>query len=178
ITGSDSDLSIRTFVSNDKIEGAEIIQEGSIVLPAKEFSSIARSMPNNTISIKSIGALQVEISSGKSKFTLNGMDGNEYPKLPAVDGESFTIKGATLKSLIEKTVYAVSKSETRPILTGVNVFFENGKLGMVATDSHRLAKVVGGDIQGVTPAENVTLPEKTLKELPAIIDNSKEVIVM
>ncbi len=177
LTGSDSDLSIRTFITNDKMDGAEIIQNGSIVLPAKEFAGIARSMPSDIISVTSIGVTQVNISSGKSKFVLNGMDGNEYPKLPKVDGESFIIKGSTLKSLIEKTSYAVANSEVRPILTGINLFIENDKLGMVATDSHRLSRVVGDEIQSIPLTENITLPGKTLKELSSIIGDTEEILI-
>lgn len=178
VTGSDSDLSIRTIIPNDKNDGLEIIQEGSIVLPAKELSGIARTMPDQFISIRKTNGLQVIISSGKSKFTLNGLDGESYPKLPEINSEGFSIEGSVLKSLVEKTVYAVSTSETRPILTGVNLFYESGKIGMVATDSHRLSKVVGGNVQEVTESETVTIPNKTLKELPALIDESKEVIVI
>lgn len=177
ITGSDSNLSIRVMIPNDKIDGAEIINEGDIILPARELSGIARSMPDSIISFKSVGELRIDVVSGKSKFTLNGVDGSQYPRLPKVDGEGFTIKGEVLTDLVEKTVYAVSTVETRPILTGVNLFIEQGKLGMVATDSHRLARVVGGDVD--TPnTKEITIPQKTLKELPALLNDSKDVTVI
>src|SRR5699024_11272767 len=92
LTGSDSDLSIKTFIPHEKMEGAEIIREGNIVLPAKEFSGIARSMPNNEVVIELLDGLKVMISSGKSNFTLNAMDGNEYPRLKETKGEGSTIK--------------------------------------------------------------------------------------
>ena len=41
--------------------------------------------------------------------------------------------------MIRQTVFAVSTSETRPILTGVNLKVENDELTCIATDSHRLA---------------------------------------
>ena len=41
--------------------------------------------------------------------------------------------------MIRQTVFAVSTSETRPILTGVNWKVENSELNCIATDSHRLA---------------------------------------
>ncbi|MEN1970096.1 DNA polymerase III subunit beta [Lentibacillus sp. N15] len=177
ITGSDSDLSIRTFIQNDEMAGAEILNAGSIILPAKQLSNIVRSMPDNIISVKMLDGLKVEISSGKSKFTLNGMDGNEYPKLPEIKGESFQIKATYLKEMIDKTIYAVSKIDARPIITGVNLFAQNGRIAMVATDSHRLSKVVGDEVAGDIP-NTVTLPEKTLKELSSLISDSSYVTVM
>lgn len=180
LTGSDSELSIRTFlnVNEDEVDSIEILQEGSIVLPAKKFERIIRSMPNKMITIKSKedNKNQIEIISGKSCFTLNGMAGDEYPKMPNIDGKGFSIKGMELKSLIERTIYAVSKSESKPILNGVKLFFENGQLGMVATDAYRLARVVGDIFQNETE-ETITIPGNTLKEIPSLLSDSDEVLI-
>ncbi|MFD1362767.1 DNA polymerase III subunit beta [Lentibacillus salinarum] len=176
ITGSDSDLSIRTFVPSDETEGVEIIEEGSIILPAKELAGIAQKMPKDLIAFATTDETQMQISSGKSKFTLNGADGNEYPKLPTVEGDSYPIKGQVLQELVEKTAYATSKTETRPVLTGANLFYQQGSIGMVATDSHRLSKVVGDEqVEGdISP---VTIPEKTLQKLPKLIGDAETVHV-
>ena len=175
-TGSDSDLSIKSFISAKELDDIEIVEEGTIVLPAKQLSNIAKAMPEDKINIKK-NNLKVIISSGKSNFSLNGTDGQEYPQLPEIDGMSFSVKGKDLKTLIDKTLYAVAKMETRPVLTGVNLFFDSNKLGMVATDSHRLSKLVGREIDGNQLSESVTLPAKTLKELPSIIGESENVAV-
>lgn len=176
LTGSDSNLSIKAFVSAKELDDIEVIEEGTIVLPAKQLSNIAKAMPKHKIKIKKDN-LKVIISSGKSNFSLNGTDGQEYPRLPEIDGMSFTIKGEDLITLINKTLYAVAKTETRPVLTGVNLFFDNNKLGVVATDSHRLSRLVGKEIEGNQLSESVTLPAKTLKELPSIIGESENVAV-
>lgn len=81
--------------------------------------------------------------------------------------------------MIEKTSFACSKSETRPILTGVHLFEENGRIGMVATDSYRLSKIVEdevleGNIEGL---QNIVIPQKALKEIGTLIEQSEQVIV-
>lgn len=177
ITGSDSNLSIRTFIGNDNNDGAEILAEGSIVLPAKELMSIARSMPEKNINIKVEDNLKSVISSGKSKFTLNGVNGDQYPKLPSGEGDGFTVDGDALSDFIQKTSYAVSNMETRPVLTGVNLFFEGDEIGMVATDSHRLSKFVGMKYEGTPLSKSVTIPERALKELPALLKDAKKVTI-
>src|SRR5699024_1058592 len=143
LTVSNSDLTIRSFIPNDNVDGAEVKAEGSIVLPAKEFTSIARSMPENNIDIKVGDNSVTEISSGKSKFTLNGVNGNEYPKLDEVNSDGLSIDGEVLSDLIEKTSYATSKTDTRPVLTGVNLSFDADVFSVVATDSHRLSRLKG-----------------------------------
>lgn len=180
LTGSDTDLSVRLFVpsgvKSDGIEDLEVITEGTIILPSKEFLSIARAMPENKVHIAR-NKSGIQITSGKSKFVLNGTDGDEYPRLPEVKGKEITIKKETLKNLIEQTIFAVSKQETRPILTGVNLFYEKNRLGMVATDSYRLSRAIGDEVEVNENFENITLPEKSLKELSFLInrDNAEEI---
>ena len=80
------------------------------------------------------------IRSGKSEFDLIGLDAEEYPHLPQIEEENvFKIPTDLLKAMIRQTSFAVSTSETRPILTGVNWKVENNELYCIATDSHRLS---------------------------------------
>ena len=48
--------------------------------------------------------------------------------------------GAFLARLVDRTGYAVSSDETRPVLNGLLVQAEDGNLVLVATDGHRLAR--------------------------------------
>lgn len=177
VTGSNSDLSIREHIPAE--DQTVIIKEtGSIILPAKQLSSIVRSMPGDDIKFE-VDELKAKIKSGKSKFNLNGMNGENYPKLPVAQGKTFNIDGKKLISMIQKTVYAVSTNEARPVLTGANLYFQDNAVGIVATDSHRLARLDSIEINSADESfeETLTLPSKTLKELPSIIDDSKEVSI-
>lgn len=81
--------------------------------------------------------------------------------------------------MIKKTAFACSKSEIRPILAGVHLFEENGRVGMVATDSHRLSKIVEGEVLegNIEGLQNVVIPQKALKEIGTLIEQSEQVIV-
>ena len=143
MTGSDSDITIRTFIPAEK-DGEQIIrvfEKGSIVLQAKVFSEIVRKLPTNDVTIEVENGLQTHIRSGKSEFKLIGSDPEDYPILPEVkDDNSFSLPSDLMKSIIRETVFAVSQQETRPILTGVHWEAKDEKLVCVATDSHRLAR--------------------------------------
>lgn len=142
LTGSDSDISIESFIpqEEDGIVYVENIEPGSLVLQAKYFPDIVRKLPQNTVEIESDNYRNVTIRSGNAEFHLNGQDPEEYPQLPQLHTEdSFELPIDLLKNLIRQTVFAVSTSETRPILTGVHVRIANGELEFIATDSHRLA---------------------------------------
>jgi DNA polymerase III subunit beta len=179
LTGSDSDISIESFIPKEDAgdEIVEIKQSGSIVLQAKFFSEIVKKLPTDSVEIEVLGSLQTVIRSGKSEFNLNGLDAEEYPHLPQIEeNNKFHIATDLLKMMIRQTFFAVSTSETRPILTGVNWRIENGELNCIATDSHRLALRKAKIETENNEIYNVVIPGKSLNELSKIIDDSNELI--
>ncbi|MGH0940382.1 DNA polymerase III subunit beta [Bacillus mycoides] len=182
LTGSDADISIESFIPVEDAgkEIVEIEQAGSIILQAKYFSEIVKKLPKETVGISVENHFMTKIKSGKSEFNLNGLDAAEYPLLPQIEEHHvFKIPTDLLKHMIRQTVFAVSSSETRPILTGVNWKVYNSELTCIATDSHRLAlrkaKIEGYNIADEFQA-NVVIPGKSLSELSKILDESEEMV--
>lgn len=179
LTGSDSDISIESFIPNEE-DGqinVQVIETGSIVLQAKTFPEIIKKLPEEQVEIIVQDQFATTIRSGSSVFNLNGLDPEEYPRLPVVEEANvFRLPQDLLKNIIRQTVFAVSTQETRPVLTGVNFSIENKELTCTATDSHRLAmrkakvETNSDDLQ----FENVVIPGKSLNELSKIIDDNDE----
>ena len=177
LTGSDSDVSIESFIPKEEAgdEIVEIKETGAIVLQARFFSEIVKKLPTDVVEIQVENHLQTVIRSGKSEFNLNGLDAEEYPHLPQVEEENaFRIPTDLLKAMIRQTVFAVSTSETRPILTGVNWKVENNELNCIATDSHRLALRKARIETENNESYNVVIPGKSLNELSKILDDSND----
>jgi DNA polymerase III subunit beta len=182
LTGSDSDISIESFIpkEEDDKEIIEIKQPGSIVLQARFFSDMVKKLPSDFVEIEVQNHLQTVIRSGNSEFDLIGLDAEEYPHLPQIEEENvFKIPTDLLKAMIRQTSFAVSTSETRPVLTGVNWKVENNELYCIATDSHRLAQRKA-KIEMETPTNyNVVIPGKSLNELSKILaDNSESIEIV
>lgn len=179
LTGSNSDISIETFVrKSDEQSGLTIEEEGQIVLqPARFFSDIVNKLPDETFTVEVKDRVQTAITSASSSFIINGLDAANYPHLPEIDTtQSFTLPVNLLKKIIKQTVIAVSTHESRPILTGIHLTISDGKLKAVATDSHRLS-------QRVIPVEgteslsyNLVIPGKSLQELTRLLDDSLDEI--
>ncbi|MCM3570742.1 DNA polymerase III subunit beta [Neobacillus mesonae] len=179
LTGSDSDISIESFIPKEESgnEIVEIKQPGSIVLQAKFFSEIVKKLPTDFVEIEVLNHLQTVIRSGKSEFNLIGLDAEEYPHLPQIEeNNKFQIAADLLKAMVRQTHFAVSTSETRPILTGVNWNIENGELNCIATDSHRLALRKAKIEAGSDVSYNIVIPGKSLNELSKIIDDTNDLI--
>ncbi|MGO0170697.1 DNA polymerase III subunit beta [Bacillus licheniformis] len=179
LTGSDSDISIESFIPKEDgdLEIVTIEQPGSIVLQARFFSEIVKKLPMSTVEIEVQNQYLTIIRSGKAEFNLNGLDASEYPLLPQIEEHhAFQIPTDLLKNLIRQTVFAVSTSETRPILTGVNWNVTGGELICTATDSHRLALRKAKLDINEDSSYNVVIPGKSLTELSKILDDHQELV--
>lgn len=177
LTASDSDVSIEVQIPLEEADewGVTVHQAGNIVLPARIFSEIVRKLPSNEIHIEADERLVTTIRSGQAEFSINGMDANEYPQLPHLEEEKvFSIPGDLLKTMIRQTVFGVSTSEMRPILTGLMWSLEQGKLRFVATDSHRLAsRTAMVECPDELSFHNVVVPGKSCNELVKILDEDQ-----
>jgi DNA polymerase-3 subunit beta len=134
LSGTDLDTAVTVQVP------AEVAEPGAITAPAKKLQEIARELPA-AVEISTQGDT-ITISSGRSRFRLNGLPRDEFPIFPAVSfDESWKLSGKELSQLIQHVSFAASTEETRPILNGVLWQLAEREMRMVATNGHRLAKM-------------------------------------
>ncbi|HET7657686.1 MAG TPA: DNA polymerase III subunit beta, partial [Bacillales bacterium] len=179
LTGSDSNVSIESTIplkkEEEEEETATVSHTGSIVLQGHFFTELIKKLPEKYVEISVDERFTTSIRSGTSEFHLNGVDPQEYPRLPKIDeSRSFQIKKDLLKDVIRQTVFAVSTSEAQPVLTGVNWQVENGTLTCVATDGHRLASRKVAIEKGLEGLTSVVIPGESLNELGKILDDGSE----
>lgn len=179
VTGSNSDMAIQTYIKavDNENQVIDIHTEGSIVLPARMFNEIMRKLPEDEVDFTVNDHYQTHIQSGKSEFHVLGLDATEYPLLPELKDEyRFNLQANVLKTIIRETVFAVSTSESRPVLTGVHWQIKKDELICVATDSHRLAKRIIKLDHEVEESFSAVIPGKSLSELSKLIGDSTELI--
>ena len=165
ITASDLEVTVRV---NTK---AEVFDEGSVALPADPFFKIIQKMPDENISFEVEMNNWVKISGGNARFNLMGLSGEDFPEFPDIIlKEGLTIPSKTLRNMLEKTLFAVSRNEGMVSLGGVFTVMcgnnGNNTLCMVATDGHRLAKMETPSHENVPVLqEGVIIPLKGGMEL-------------
>lgn len=168
LTGSDSDISIEIRIPIS--EDLTVESTGAIVLPARFFSEIIRRLPGKEFSLEVKESFQTQIISENSEFTINGLDANNYPRLPEIpDESSFIISGKTFREIINETQFAVATQESRLVLTGVHFDFGPERIHAVATDSHRLSSRALTLENGPQAKTDLIIPGKSLLELARII---------
>lgn len=134
LTGYDLEIGITTSID------VKVENEGEVVVEARLINDIIRRLPENNVSIEVDDRLIVTIKSGAAEFAILGMPAGEYPQLPVItDGDSFEINQNLLKGMIRQTLFAVSKSEVKPVHMGTLFEISDNQFTMVALDGYRLA---------------------------------------
>lgn len=134
MSGTDLDTAVSVRVA------ADVGEPGAITAPAKKLQEIARELPG-AVEFTTQGDA-ISISSGRTRYKLNGLPRDEFPAFPKVDfADSWRVTGEHLQQLITSVSFAASTEETRPILNGVLWQLGDGEMRMVATNGHRLAKM-------------------------------------
>lgn len=175
LTGSDSDVSIRTRIYNTEENPLSIQDMGSIVIEAKYILEIVRKLDSEQIEIETIDGFNTRIATESTEFQLNGIPAAEYPAIDfQAPNQRFEMSKETLRSMIATTSFATTTQETKPVLMGVNFKSADGELVATATDSYRLAKssIALNDVNF-----NITIPSKTLNEIIKILEGEGETTV-
>jgi DNA polymerase III subunit beta len=170
VAATDMELSLRLPL-DAQLEGS-----GAIVVPGRLLVDLARLLPEGEVTLEhrpEEGALQV--TSGSSVSRLQTYSAEDFPRLPdAASAQTFSVDRVAFLNTIAKVSRAASRDESRPVLTGILVRFEGGKLVMAATDSYRLSVketelsgAEGQDLEAIVPA-------RALGELPRIAQEGDE----
>ena len=176
ICGYDLEKGIKVTLSGENIQ---IKESGKIIINAAKFSSIVRNLPAGNVSVSSDSNFSVTISSGRSEFTVHGLDGDTFPLMPELKGEkSFKISRKILKNMITSTYFAVAVNNSRPSLNGALFEIKNNQLNIIAVDGNRLA--LRRSFDGIKSDSDDVLelsfivPGKSLSELLKLIGDDDE----
>src|SRR6266513_2141293 len=170
LAATDMELSLRASLEA-RVEG-----DGAVVVPGRLLVELARLLPDTEVSIEQRADEGViHITSGSFESRLNTYTAEDFPRLPDAEGlERHTIDRDALVETISRVGRSASRDESRPVLTGILVRFEPGKVVMAATDSYRLA-VKETPMDAALPELEAIIPARALQELARIAGTADEV---
>jgi DNA polymerase III subunit beta len=177
LSATDMDLEIVEQVP------ARIERTGRITAPAHTLYDIVRKLPEGAqIEIDVNGERGVMVlRCGRSTFTLACLPPEDYPVMASGElGHRFTVTAAELKTLVDRTRFAISTEETRYYLNGIYLHATKNDevpvIRAVATDGHRLARVEIVLPEGAAGMPGIIVPRKTILELRKLIEESEDEI--
>lgn len=183
LTAFDLSLGIRTSFN------AEILEGGTIALPAKLLNDIVSRLPEGEITLddessdtenQNLGeGLTVTLTPQSGRYQVRAMGAEEFPDLPITENDkAIHLPASALIEGLGGSLFATSNDETKQVLTGVHLTVKKDSLEFAATDGHRLAVVqtTNENLNDDEQADSVqvTLPNKALRELEKMLAHSSK----
>lgn len=154
-----TDLEV-SVVTEAEVQGEE---SGSVSVPAKKIGDIVRELEGLSLTITVDEGHHLMIDAGEGQYQVPGVSAQEFPSLPEVDSAAtLGFPAEDLKSMINRTIFAVSRDELRPALTGVFFQVRPTELRCVATDGHRLVRIIDQNFKAEGESRELILPVKAL----------------
>lgn len=156
---------------------ASIAQFGdsAITVSARKLQDILRSFPDQQEIVLEPKDSRMLVRAGKSRFNLQVLPANDYPRLAAGEdgGQSIQVQQAVLRRLLTKTYFSMAQQDIRYYLNGMLFSVAGSTLRLVATDGHRLAMTSHG-ITGDSEARETIIPRKAIGELVKLLGDTEE----
>src|SRR5919202_3629163 len=158
ITGTDLDVTLRCETE------AEIKTPGSMCVGARKLFDIARVLPDAPVSFRKDENNWASVKCERSNFRIAGIDRENFPEVPSFKSAPVKMPASVFKSLIDRTIFAITLEESRYTLSGAKFMLDKSGAKMVTTDGHRLAYVERKDLGAGAASEAVgaPIPHKSL----------------
>jgi DNA polymerase-3 subunit beta len=160
--------------------GAKIEEEGATTVPARTFVDLVNTLPSERVEMElTVRTQSLHLRCGSFINDIKCIDAEEFPPFPPADLQAaLQLNVEDLREMISQTVLAASTDDARPVLTGVLVEVEDGKLTLAAADGFRLsvrsshlASPEFGPLRAIIPA-------RALSELARILGDGSEAVSM
>ncbi|HTT79619.1 MAG TPA: DNA polymerase III subunit beta [Stellaceae bacterium] len=175
LSATDMDLEIVERVP------ATIAGDGLTTAPAHTLYDIVRKLRDGAqVELETPGGRnELTLRSGRSTFTLACLPAEDYPVMAAGDlPHHFVLSPGELRSLIDRTRFAISTEETRYYLNGIYLHATKSNevpvVRAVATDGHRLARVEMTAPEGAAGMPGIIIPRKAVLELRKLVEEGDE----
>lgn len=156
--------------------GAKVEEEGAITIQHRLLSDFINSLPNDRIDISlPPRGRQVRVVCARNEASVGGTDAEDFPPLPTVDdGVSVEVPPSALRDAITRVVFAAANDDSRPVLTGIHMLFEDDKLTMAGADGFRLSVYTLPLATPVADKTEVIVPARSLDGLNRLLGEDDE----
>ena len=167
ITGTDLELAAISSLP------AEVKESGKACIPAKRLTEIVRSLSEDELTVTVLENHWASVTSGRAKFKLTGLSPDNFPTIPQSPPDSINLPASILHTALRRTLFAVTKEESRYTLNGVLLALDAQGLRLVATDGHRLALSVSPLAEQPKP-QSLLVPRDAATLLLRLLSDAKD----
>jgi DNA polymerase-3 subunit beta len=149
--------------------------EGSMTLETRKAFEIFRELtPDGEVEVDEGTKGWAVISVPGVVFRVGTMPSDEFPAAPQhTEGGFNTVEAGILRDMIARTDFAISSDEAMRTLSGALLHTGDGDLVMVATDGHRMAKIVKSG-RGEADITDTIIPRRAVAEIKKLTEEIED----
>ena len=172
LIGSDSDYTVFVALENDmnNTNDSYLVNYPSLVAFLKKVKS-------DEVVFNHLNDYAIEVTCNNINYTLESFNSADYPSFVYHVENEITLEKTVFEKAMKATLFATAKSESRPVLRGLNVTINQNGLEIISTDSHRLSKYVIPSIVS-DEKKHVIIPADSLVKMQKIIDKKCNQVFM
>lgn len=172
ITVSGKSMKIRATNLNVGIDielPATVHTEGSVLVKGDVLANVCGHLDGaDTVTMKQEGE-NILVQTKKAKTLIKCLPSEEFPTLPIVEGETFSIDAGAFSEGIRSVYFCAAPTEIKPEIASVFIYSEGGVLYFVATDSFRLGEKKI-KVKGVPDISKILIPYRNVADLLRVLD--------
>lgn len=173
IAATDMAVGVTTWID------ATIEEEGSLTVDARLLGEFVNTLPSGEVSlVADTVRMSLNVQSGRDKATINGLDADDFPVLPTVNSDGFTVEinAKLLRDAIALAEFSAATDESRPVLAGVLSRFEGSTMTLASADGFRMAVIDQELEKPVDGKHDFIVPARAYRELARIIGDYDETL--
>ena len=153
---------------------AEVVQEGGAALPGEVLAGLAKRLAKGGQTELRHLMGRAQLTSGSSKYDLRTLPIEDFPSIKEMASGAvvFGMDAATLRDLIQATVYPADPKGLKPYNQGIHLHAVGKHLVAVATDDHRLARRTADLPKGAASMPGVTIPEDSARAMLQMLEGA------
>jgi DNA polymerase-3 subunit beta len=166
ITASDLETTLTTSIPVVDASG-----EITVAISAKFLMDTLREFAEQPLKFEiNPENLAIVIKTEYGNYNFIGQKGDEFPAMPELEDEfnTITVSAESLMSGINKTSFATADDDLRPAMTGIFFDIKPDNLTYVATDAHKLVRLIS-QTANKTEEASFVLPKKPANILRNVI---------
>lgn len=173
LSATNLEIGISTSIS------ASVEQPGKLTVDARLLSEFVSTLPNETVQLNvDRDRTLLTVQCGRDNASINGISADEFPGSPTVAEGGFAVDmdAHLLREMIGQVEFAAATDDSRPVLAGVLLRFEDKTVTLAAADGFRLAVRHGALEKPVGERVSLIAPARAIRELGRIIADSTDPI--
>ena len=169
-TSTDLEIQITTSIAVE----SDSDRSSAITVGGKKLQEILRILPEQSKVSIEVKDNKAQIKSNKSRFNLQSLPAQDFPKLnnQLSNAKRINLSQLALKNLLASVQFAMAQQDVRYYLNGVLLVIDGNKFRAVATDGHRLAYNAITLDQDYEKIE-IIIPRKAIVELSKLLNDDE-----